>query len=217
MGKKIALGCLGVFAIVVVGGGFLAYNYVAKPMMGSISSLQDIHEKNTQINNQSSYTPPESRELTEDQVDRFVNVQREIRQNLETMLTEFQDKYEELGQEWEERDPSIREMMNVWGDLVGMYSEAKQIQVDALNNANFSLEEYRYTQQSFYQALGVELFSYDIDKIAKAAADGNFNVNLEEFEETRQQIDEVPERNRQLVAPYTDSAEEWITFAWWGL
>jgi hypothetical protein len=86
-----------------------------------------------------------------------------------------------LARSGKNRDPSIREMMNVYGDLVSMYSDAKQIQVDALNNANFSLEEYRYVQRSFYQALGVELFSYNIDEIAKAAAEGNFNVNMEDF------------------------------------
>ncbi|MCC5905444.1 MAG: hypothetical protein JJU13_04515 [Balneolaceae bacterium] len=217
MGKKIALGCLGVFAVVVIGGGFFAYQYVAKPMMGSISALENIHEKNTQISNQSSYTPPANRELEEAQVERFVNVQREIREGLENVLAEFQDKYEDLGEEWEERDPSIREMMNVWGDLVGMYSGAKQVQVDALNNANFSLEEYRYVQQSFYQALGVELFSYNIDQIAKAASEGNFDFDMEQFEETQRQMDEVPQRNRDLVAPYADSAEDWVVFAWWGL
>ena len=217
MGKKIALGCLGVGLLVLVGGGFFGYNYVVKPMMGSVSSLQNIHEKNTQITNQQPYSAPQDGELSANQVDRFVNVQREIRQGLENVLTEFQEKYEDMGQEWEERDPSIREMMNVWGDLVGLYSDAKQVQVDALNNEGFSLEEYRFVQQSFYQALGVELFSYNIDQIAKSAAEGNFELNMEEFEAAQEQMREVPERNRELVAPYADSAEDWLVFAWWGL
>ena len=144
-------------------------------------------------------------------------MQREIRQNLENVLTEFQEKYDELGQELENRDPTLREMMNVWGDLIGLYSDAKQVQVNALNNAGFSLEEYRFVQQSFYQALGVELFSYNIDQIARAAAEGNISLNMEEFEAAEQQMREVPERNRQLVAPYADSAEDWVVFAWWGL
>lgn len=217
MGKKIALGCLGVGLLVLVGGGFFGYNYVVKPMMGSVSSLQNIHEKNTQITNQQPYTPPQDGELSSNQVDRFVDVQREIRQGLENVLTEFQEKYEDMGQEWEDRDPSIREMMNVWGDLVGLYSDAKQVQVDALNNAGFSLEEYRFVQQSFYQALGVELFSYNIDQIAKQAAEGDFQFNMEEFEAAQEQMREVPDRNRELVAPYADSAEDWLVFAWWGL
>lgn len=217
MGKKIALGCLGVFLIVVVGGGYLGYTTLIKPIMGSVTQLQQINEKNNQIQNQASFTPPQNMELQENQVERFVNVQKNIRQGLEDRLTEFQAKYEELGQELEGRDPSIREMMGVYSDLVQLYGDAKQIQVDALNAENFSLQEYRFVQQSFYQALGVELFQFDIDAIAKAAADGNMDINLEDFETAQQKMDEIPQRNRDLVVPYTENIDEWITFAWWGL
>ncbi len=217
MGKKIALGCLGVFLIVVVGGGYLGYTTLIKPIMGSVTQLQEINEKNNQIQNQASFTAPQNMELEENQVERFVNVQKTIRTGLEGRLTEFQEKYEEISEELEGRDPSIREMMGVFGDLVQLYADAKQIQVDALNAENFSLEEYRFVQQSFYQALGVELFQFDIDAIAKAAADGNFDFNPEDFETAQQKIDEIPQRNRDLVAPYTENIDEWITFAWWGL
>lgn len=217
MGKKIALGCLVVAVVVIVGGGFAGYTFFVKPMMSGVNALQDIHEKNEQITNRSSYSQPHDGELNEDQVERFVNVQQEIRQGLENVLTEFQEKYDELGAELEERDPTIREMMNVYGDLVGLYSDAKQVQVDALNNHGFSLEEYRFVQQSFYQALGVELFSYNIDMMAKAAHEGNFNINIEDFETMQAEMEEVPDRNRQLVAPYADSSEDWLIFAVWGL
>ena len=221
MGKKIALGCLGVGLLVIAVGGFWGYNSFIKPMMGNItaiqSSAQEINQKNNEIRNQSSYSKPETGQISEDQVERFVTVQRDIRHGIEELLTEFQEKYDELGQQFEQRDPTFREMMNVGGDLMGLYADAKQVQVDALNEAGFSLEEYRFVQQSFYQALGVELFSYNIDQIAKAAAEGNVNLDMEEFEAAQEQMREVPDRNRELVSPYADSAEEWLVFAWWGL
>lgn len=221
MGKKIALGCLGVGLLVIAVGGFWGYNSFIKPMMGNIteiqSSAQEINQKNNDIQNQSSYSKPESGEISEDQVERFVSVQKNIRQGTEELLTEFQEKYDELGRQFEEREPTYREMMNVGGDLMGLYADAKQVQVNSLNEAGFSLEEYRYVQQSFYQALGVELFSYNIDEIAKAASEGNINLDMKEFEAAQEQMQEVPEQNRELVSPYADSAEDWIVFAWWGL
>ena len=221
MGKKIALGCLGVGLLVVVVGGFWGYNSFIKPMVGSISNIQasaqEVNQKNNEIQNQSSFSKPETGEITEDQVDRFVNVQQDMRRGLEDLLTEFQQKYEELGQEFEQRDPTFRELMNVGGDLMSLYADAKQVQVDALNEAGFSLEEYRFVQQSFYQALGVELFSYNIDQIARAAGEGNLNMNLDDFKAAQEQMEEVPQRNRELVAPYADSSEDWLVFAWWGL
>ncbi len=217
MGKKIAIGCLSLFLIVAVGGGFAGYYFLWKPFMGSFSSLQNIHELNTQIVNQESYNPPADGELSENQVERFVAAQQDIQAGLEERLTQLQQEYEGLAREWEERDPTFREMMAAWDDLIEAYTDAKHIQVEALNNHGFSLQEYRFVQGSFYQALGMELFNYNIDKIAEAAASGDFSFNLEEFEEATKQMGQVPDRNRELVAPYAESADNWAPFAWFGL
>lgn len=218
MGKKIALGCLVVGLVVLIGGGLLTYNYVYKPVMGSVSSLQEIHEKNEQVDNQATYQVPADNELTENQVERFVAVQKEIQQGVENRLEEFQQKYEELDAELQNREPTLPEIMNAWGDIVNLYADAKQIQVEALNEYDFSLSEYRYVQQSFYNALGMELFSYNIDQIAEAASEGNFNMNLEEYEKQEAEMEQqVPQINRELVSQYADSAENWLVFSWWGL
>ncbi len=218
MGKKIIFGCLGVGLLVLIVGGYLFYSMVVKPITGSLDTLKEIHETNEQIVNRTPYQPPPTGELTENQVERFVAVQTEIRHGLEARFAEFEKKYEELSDDLEERDPSFREIMNILGDVVKLYSDAKQIQVDALNREGFSLQEYRFVQQSFYQALGVELFAFNLDMIAKAASEGDIDFDLDEFEDRKKyKLDEVPEKNRELVAPYTDSADVWITFAWWGL
>ncbi len=219
MAKKVILGCLGVGILATIAGGFLIWSLFVSPLMSGMAVLEDIHEANERIFDRSSYTPPADGELTAGQVDRFVAVQTEIQSRLEDQLAEYQDKYEELGRQWEDqdRDPSIREMMNVWEDVVQFFAEAKQIQVDALNEQNFSLEEYRWVQQSFYQALGVELFPYNLDEMARAAQDGDFDFDLDEFESMQQDLEDIPEQNRQLVQQYMENADAWITFAWFGL
>ena len=217
MGKKIALGCLGIGLLVLVGGGYFAYSTFVKPLMSSVSVLEEIDNTNSKIDNQSTYDVPEDRELSESQVERFVDVQKEIRQGLEARIIEFQKEYEELSAELENREPSLTEITGAWGDMIQMYADAKQIQVDALNNHDFSLQEYRFVQQSFYQALGVELFSYNIDQIAASAQEGNFNMDVSEYENMQEKIDQVPEQNRKLVSQYSENADDWLVFAWWGL
>ena len=217
MGKKIALGCLGIGLLVLVGGGYFAYSTFVKPLMSSVSVLEEIDNTNSKIDNQSTYDVPEDRELSESQVERFVDVQKEIRQGLEARISEFQKEYEELSAELENREPSLTEITGAWGDMIQMYADAKQIQVDALNNHDFSLQEYRFVQQSFYQALGVELFSYNIDQIAASAQEGNFNMDVSEYENMQEKIDQVPEQNRKLVSQYSENADDWLVFAWWGL
>jgi len=220
MGKKILLGCLGFGVLVLVVGGYFVYTLLIKPVSASMNVLNDIHEANERVADRSAYQPPPTGEMTEDQVERFVAVQSSIRQGLEERFTEFQEKYEEVGKQWEERDPSVREIMNVWGDVLKLYADAKRIQVDALNARGFSLEEYRFVQRSFYNALGYGIFSYNLDMIAKAASEGDidFGFDFDEFEDKREQYhEEIPQKNRELVEPYADSADVWITFAWWGL
>ena len=159
--------------------------------------------------------------MTEGQVERFVAVQKQIQSGVKDRLNEFQQKYEELDQEMknQNREPNLTEIMGAWGDIVDLYSDAKQIQVEALNEHDFSLQEYRYVQQSFYSALGMELFSYNIDQIAEAASQGDFqNMNLEQFEKQQSEMEQrVPQVNRELVSQYADSAESWLVFSWWGL
>lgn len=217
MGKKIGIGCLVIALVVVVGGGYFAYSSFIKPLMSSVTVLEDISEKNEQIANRSAYTPPASKEITPNQVDRFVNVQQEIRQNLESRFAEFQQKYEELEEELQGREPGLSELTGAWSDVMQMYADAKQIQVDALNDQGFSLDEYRYVQQSFYQALGVELFSFNIDQIADAASKGDFNLDMDEYRNLQSQMDEVPQGNRDLVSSYKEDADTWLIFGWWGL
>ncbi len=217
MGKKIGIGCLVVALVVIVGGGYFAYSSFVKPLMSSVSVLEDISEANKQIRNKSSYSPPSNKEITPGQVDRFVQVQKSIRENLENRFSEFQQKYEELAEQLDGREPRISDLTGAYSDLIQMYSDAKEFQVNALNDQGFSLEEYRYVQLSFYQALGVELFSFDIDQIAAAASQGDFNIDMDEFRNLQSQMDEVPQSNRELVSTYKDDADTWLIFGWWGL
>jgi hypothetical protein len=218
MGKKLTFGCLGLGLLVLILGGYFIYTLIVKPVAGGISTLRDIHEANERIVNRSPYQPPATGEMTAAQVERFVSVQTAVRQGLREQFTEFQNKYEEIGDDWERRDPTIREFTNVLGDALKLYADAKHIQVNALNREGFSLEEYRFVQKSFYHALGVELLTYNLDLIAKAASEGKFDFGTEELEEEYKYYhEEVPPKNRELAAPYAESADEWIVFAWWGL
>lgn len=218
MGKKIVFGCLGVALLVLIVGGYFFYTNVMKPISGAVGSFKEINEANEQVVNRASYEPPPTGEMTADQVERFVAVQSQIRGRLDDRLNTFQQKYDELSDDLKGRDPSFRQIMNVLGDVAKLYGDAKSIQVEEINKVGFSLDEYRFVQQSFYQALGMEMFAYNLDAIAKAAGDGGLNIDLDELEQKQEYTrEEVPEKNRQLVAPYAESADEWITFAWWGL
>ncbi|MDZ7773016.1 MAG: hypothetical protein U5K31_09820 [Balneolaceae bacterium] len=186
--------------------------------MSGLSAFEEIHQSNERIDNRDSYEPLASGELTRSQVERFVAVQRAIHEQMEQRLTRFEEKYRQVSEEWEQRQPGYREALQVWTDLGKLYAEVKTIQVDALNAQDFSLEEYHYVRRSFYQSMGLGLVSYNLDAIAEAASEGSMGTDFENYRSEWSELpDETLEKNRELVSEYTDQAEEWLVFAWWGL
>ncbi len=218
MGKKTVFGCLGIIVLLMVVTGFLLYAFLIRPALTAFSTLEEIHQANERIENREPYDPPPTGEMEEEQVARFVSVQRRISEQLQEKIEELQVQYEEISQTWEEREPSIREMVTAWGDVLQLYADAKNIQVEALNEEGFSLQEYQFVQQAFYQALGVELLGYNLDSIAEAAKQRDLAMDLDEFKtEPKEFSEEALEKNRKLVSEYSENAEEWLLFSWWGL
>lgn len=218
MGIKKPLGCLGIFVALTAGVVLLVYGFVFRPMMGAWNTLRDIHQVNERIENRDAYTPSEPGALDQSQVERFVAAQRRINERLEEKLTGLQNQYDDLRETWQDREPTLREMMTAGSDLLQLYAEAKTIQVDALNAQGFSLEEYRHVRRAFYQALGHELMPYNLDAIAAAVGEGQLDIDPSAFKVERGDVpDTIRERNRDLVAPYADTAHEWLVFSWWGL
>jgi hypothetical protein len=149
IGKKIALGCLGVLLLLSLAGGIIVYRFVIVPgrsMLQSAEALQQLETLNEDIRNQQPFTAPES--LTSGHVDRFVVVQRQLLEQLEGQMNALETRYNQ------QEDMSLPEMLNAWQDITAVLVEAKQSQVAALNAANFSLAEYAWVRQQVFTALG---------------------------------------------------------------
>ena len=218
MGKKAVFGCMGVVGAVLFVLLLGLYLFVVRPVRSGLAALESVHRANERIENQDPYDSPPSGELEQEQVERFVSVQRQISERLEQELARLEEKYEEVSEQLEERDPSMREIMTVWGDIIKMYARAKDIQVEALNDQGFSLEEYHFVRRAFFQALGVGLLPYNLDSLAEAAASREVPTDMDAFEvRPDSPSTAVLERNRERVAEHADAADEWLVFAWWGL
>jgi len=150
-GKKIALGCLGVLLLLSLAGGIIVYRFVIVPgrsMMQSAEALQQLEALNEDVRNQQPFSAPE--QLSAEQVARFMTVQRQLLEQLEGRLSEFEARYEQSNQE----DMNMTEVMQVWQDFAGVLVDAKRAQVDALNATNFSLAEYAWVRQQVLTAFG---------------------------------------------------------------
>ncbi len=213
--KKLAIGCLvaaGVLLVVLVIGGYFVYR-TASPYIASFTQLAEIPEIEKAVTNTASFTAPESGELSEDTVKRFVAVQTAVQEKLGPKFDRLRQKFEQIDKMKSEqrREASAAEVLAALSDLAGLLVQAKRAQVEALNSARFSLKEYKWVRERVYNAVGVPLREMDLRRIAEQARAGGTIVR--EVPTTG----EVPERNKALVAPYADKLREWTALAFFGL
>ena len=99
-------------------------------------------------------------------------------------------------------------------DLAGIFMDGKRAQVDALDRAGMSLEEYRCTRAQAYGALGVPFMEIDIPGIVADAKEGRPPAPQ------ALHLSDVPTGSpavRRLVEPHRKMLEENVGLAFFGL
>jgi hypothetical protein len=209
--KKLLLGCAVVSVLLIVGGGALTYFFVYQPTreyLASFGQLQEVPKLNERIRNRETFTPPASGELTPAMVDRFVKAQDSLRERMGTRVKELEAKYKGFDQA---HQPSMTEMLGALKDLGGLFVDAKRAQVEALNETGFSLEEYQWTRNTIYLAMGMPLHE-DLEAVLRKAAGDS--AAEEAMRDIRVQ---VPEANRKLVEPFAKKLADNAALAFFGL
>ncbi|HKL54206.1 MAG TPA: hypothetical protein VJ902_09610 [Wenzhouxiangellaceae bacterium] len=209
--KNFAIGCAAVLVILTVGGVGVVWFKFGDDISAGIDAVQGVaklapqfEELNDSIENRASYAPPADGELSEDAFQRFLAAQRQMRTELEGRLEELQSKYEALEQEIDERggQAGISDMMGAYGDLADLLVDAKRAQVEAINDHDFSLQEYNWVRDQVYRAIG--------ESVAVAAIAANPTASTA-FQAS------VPEATREMVEPHREELMKAHVLAWWGL
>jgi len=216
--KKLVLGCLGVLVVLLIAGGVGSYFVYQKAKSTlstystSITQLQEIPKVEAQVANKSAFEPPSSGELSADQVTRLVAVQQTIKDRLGASAKQLDAKYSAL-EKANGGKASFSDAMGALKDLGSLVLEAKKVQVEALNAQHFSLAEYDWTRKTAYHAAGVPLAA-GFDEIVK-----NVQKGMPPTEKAMLQgmVGEVPEKNKELVAPHAALLRENAGLAFFGL
>ncbi|HMB55152.1 MAG TPA: hypothetical protein VKU40_17670 [Thermoanaerobaculia bacterium] len=232
MWKKIALGCALVVALVVVlaaAAGFWIWNRhgddlregfenagelmeAGKTYQESFSKLGEIAELDRDIEADPDYQPPADGELTAEQVDRLLAVQRRVRADMGGRLESFRARYEDRD------DVSVSEALEGLNELGDLAIEAKRHQVEAVNESGFSREEYAWVKRQAYVAVGFSDVAVDLNAIGDAVRRGDYQEVVDEMNERKVERETaVPPQNAALVEPHRDELEEWFPLALLGL
>lgn len=203
---KILVGCLVVLVVVVGGGGVAGYFFVVKPAYEFVTDVEsfvrEYAELNEQVDRTERYQPPGDGSITEEQFQRFLIAQRDMRESMEGRMSDLKEQFETLQAEIdrEDRDAGLAEIVTAYRGLGDLLLDAKRAQVDSLNRYNFSLQEYMYVRNQTFRAIGQDV---------AVAAYGDQAM------QTRTR--EVPEETVEMVAPHREELLESYAFAWFGM
>ena len=221
--KKILAGCLIVLLVALVGAGvatYFAYRAM-KPVIDNAADYMDkariVERLGAAIENKSPFAPPASGELTQAQVERFLAVQTRVRSQVSDRWSEIEAKSAAIRARTDKNrnDWTLSEFSQVFGDIGGIWIDARRAQVEALNVQKFSEGEYEWVRKRVYEAAGIHLAgSMDLSMIEQLARDNaaRAGMNLPEME-----LPKIPAKNIELVKPHAGKVKEWIPMAALGL
>lgn len=179
--KKLAIGCAVLLLLGIAGAStasYLAYSKVSSAV-AEFAELGSLPRIERSIRKQGPYTPPASGEPTGAQVERLLEVQQAVRTRLGTRVDEVYRRYRPYFEPVDGRTAwaggtvdSALVLIRFYRDIAGIYVQGKRAQVDALNRAGFSLEEYRWTRSRIYGALGVPLMDIDLTRLIEDIKEG---------------------------------------------
>ncbi len=165
--KKLAIGCAVLLVLGIAGAAaasYLAYRKVTSTIAG-FAELSSLPELERSVRNQRPFAPPASGEPNPTQIERLLEVQHAVRTRLGARADEIERRYQRLLAKDSATVVDLPELVSAYRDLAAAYVDAKRAQVDALNRAGLSLEEYRWTRSQMYAALGMPLMDLDVSRI----------------------------------------------------
>ncbi|MFB3852283.1 MAG: hypothetical protein ACE148_00500 [Vicinamibacterales bacterium] len=215
--KKVLVGCLIVLVVAAVLAAVGGYYFIYRPARSYIASFQqigDIPEIEAGITNKQPFTEPNGGLLSEGQVARYLRAAGRINDRLGARAGELKARYDrmQLGREGRS-DAALSQVLGAFRDLVEFFVEGKRAQVDALNEAGFSLDEYNWVKEHVYAAAGVALSQIDVTELSRAASGETPDLEPR----LTGTGEEVPQQNRSLVAPHVEKLREFLAFGFFGL
>jgi hypothetical protein len=218
--KKLAIGC-GVAALLIAIAGGVGMYWVyskAKDYVGSFAQMGEVADMDQQVTNKASFAPPDTGELTPDQVARFALLNEQVQATLGAKFEQLKARYDQMEARWkaEGREANPAEAITALKDLAGLIKEVRAAQVTALNAQGMSVAEYRWIRDQAYAAAGLPIAGFNVNAFIEAAKGGDVEALAKGVERQAAEAMEPTGRNKELVKPLEDRLGRWASIAWLG-
>ncbi len=205
------LGCSG-FLLFVGLAGWAAYAFLIRPAQALVEDFRQIIALDKNVKRQGAYTPPVNGQLSRDQLQRFLQVQRSVKQQLGDRYRRVEARLNQLAsQQGGQLMLDYRTALDLFRDSSSLVLDAKGIQVAALNRQDFSPEEYAWVRSQVYAALGYGVPDLNPQEILRQISARDFNPRVELARPL------APAANVQMVEPFRDELVSYYPFTWFGL
>jgi hypothetical protein len=200
--------------VAAVGVGYYVYRQV-RSTVSQFAELAQIQDIESRLRVRTAFEPPASGELTERQLASFMRVQAQVRNRIGARMKDFEQKYKALAAKEQATVADMPAIMAAYRDLASTWLDAKRSQIDALNEVELSLDEYRWIRDQAYRAVGMPLVDLDVSKIVEAARTG---AAIDDPGRLLGSIGPAgPEANQKLIAAVKKQLEEYAALASFGL
>jgi hypothetical protein len=216
--KKLAIGCGVVLLVTGIAASIAAY-YVYRQVSTTFTQfaeLASVPDLERDVRNREPFVPPASEILSDAQIEKLVGVQAAVRQRLGARMSEFEAKYRTLAQKETASLSDLPAVLQAYSDLASTWIEAKRGQVEALNAAGLSLDEYRWIREQAYKALGMAFVDLDLGRLIEDAKSGI--TTSEAHGQLKGALEPAgPETNRERIRKFRKLLEENLALASFGL
>jgi len=215
--KKFLIGCLGLIVVLSIAGGIAGYIFVYRPIKAGIENvtanvqqLEEISALDNNISNKANFTIPDDGVLSAAQVERYMTVQKTMKDALSEEIDVLDEKYTSLKAKDDSSLQSIKDipkLIAAYSDIIKIVLDAKKSQVEALNSNGFSLDEYNWVKKQVFAAAGQTLTNFDLSKL------NNGDTSPVEIALPTN----IPEQNIELLKKYKDNFDDYIGLSFFGL
>jgi len=184
------------------------YRPVGSPLM-AMAGGKSLEER--RLRNRAEFLPPPSGEVTADQAARFAVVEEEVQKRLADRIAILARNQADLERASETHALSVSTTLRAFRDIKAIYLDAKVAQIDAMNRANFSKEEFEWVRKQLYSGAGLRFAQLDVSEVLAGVPDAT--VVVRRFAANGQAV----EQNQRLARPNAAKLEAWAVLGFFGL
>jgi hypothetical protein len=203
---------VGALLLVVIAAGTVFYVKVYRPIGSPLMAMAGGRTlEDRRLRNHATFLPPLSAELSADQITRFVAVEEKVERRLADGIAILERNRADLERASATQALSTPAVLRAFGDIKGIYLDAKVVQIDAMNRANFSKAEFEWVRKRLYSDAGLQWAQLDVSEVLAGTPDATVAVHLFEAE------GQTAAHDRHLALWNATTLKTWATLGFFGL